>query len=140
MSKNKNNKKRKPCKIEVTNDQKSIAISTDELKELIISAIKEDHAKEDDATFSNLSGFLQFFVLFVYFLFYSVFTAAIYVFLSAGITSGEEVVKVVLCAAFDFLIIYLGYNIAKSKSKNDISQHFTVLTTLIALFIAVFLR
>lgn len=139
MGKNKNNKKRKPCKIEVTDDQKSITISTDELKELIVLAIKEDRAKEDDARFSNLSGFLQFFVLFVYVLFYCSIFGIIFDAFSSGITSIEEGLKAVLYISFDVLVIILGYSMAKSKSKNDINQHFTVLTTLIALSIAVFL-
>lgn len=140
MGKNKNSRKRKPCKIEVTNDQKSITISTDELKELIISAIKEERAKEDDASFSNLSGFLRIFVLFVYVLFYFADWQIIFESFSIGITSLEEGLKTTLYIILELLLIFLGYNIAKSKSKNDISQHFTVLTTLIALSIAVFLR
>lgn len=136
----KNNRKRKPCKIEVTNDQKNITISTDELKELIISAIKEERAKEDDASSSNVSFAMQLFAILIYVLFYLVFIVYIIELCSAGIMSGDVVFQIILSATFCFLMILLGYNMAKNKSKNDISQHFTVLTTLFALFIALFMR
>lgn len=140
MSKNKRNRKRKLCNIETTGDKKYVIISTDELKELIISAIKEERAKEDDASLSNLSFVMQIFVVFIYFLFYFAFLILIFVLCDSGTLSRDEVFQVIFYTVFALLMILLGYNMVKCKSKNNISQHFTVLTTLIALLIAVFWR
>ena len=140
MSKNKKNCKRKSCNIETTIDKKYVTISSDELKKLIISAIKEESDKEDDASLSGLSLVMQIFVVSFYALFYLAFTLIIFELFSAGTMSRYEVFQAIFYIMFDLIMILLGYYMAKSKSKNNISQHFTVLTTLIALFIAVFLR
>lgn len=63
-------RKRKPNNIEKISDNKYVSISSNELKELIITAIKEEKAKEDDSSSSNLSLFTQIFVIFIYFIFY----------------------------------------------------------------------
>lgn len=134
----KNNRKRISRKI--TRDKKYFIISSDELKELIISAIKEERAKEDDPSLSLLSLVMQIFIVSFYIFFYFCFIIIIVEFCGAGTFSGDEVFQVIFYSGFALIMIVSGYNMVKSKSKNDISQHFTVLTTFIALFIAVFLR
>lgn len=130
--------KKKPTNIEKGSDNKYVSISSNELKKLIIAAIKEEKAKEDDSSSSNLSQFTQMFVIFVYFIFYCAFTTIIYDSFSTGSIPKDEIFQVIFYIALDFLTIALGYFMAKNKSKSDISQHFTVLTTIIALSIAFF--
>ncbi len=138
MSKNKKNRKQKPYNTQTPDENKYVCISKNELKELIISAVKEEKAQEDDPSLSDISSFTQFFVIFLYFIFYCVFTMIIYESFSARIIPNDEIPHIIIYIGLDLITIWLGYTIAKNKSKNDISQHFSVLTTIIALCIAVF--
>lgn len=140
MSKNRKKRKQKPCNIQTPDENNYVCISKDELKELIISAVKEEKAQEDDASPSNTSFAMKLCAIALYCIFCFASVKNIIAICATGITSADMVFELVLNCVFGISFMVLGFRVFIGKSKSEISQHFTVLTTLVALIIAIMSR
>lgn len=139
--KHRQNNKNPKVNNDISPDVNKIISSNEELKQIVISAIQEEKEREKKEKLTDYSMVMLIIIGIIYGITYFMITCYIYYLIKyTNINTKNKIYELISFIGFDLIIIGLAYSIfnKKNMTNNNVNQHFSLLTTIVAIFLALF--